>query len=237
MYTDPNGRFPWAAIFIGALIGTVSSGIQSDWDIGAMLAGGVIGGVAGGVGGYMGGLYNGAVGGAAAGATAGGLSSAYYGGNVMDGILKGAVIGGIGGAAFEGIGYPNSLGRVAAYTAVSGGLAELAGGDFGQGVMIGGSLAFMGYGYYKLTDIGNGGRLPKGDLSDGTAMVKDNDPKIDLPKMDANRNKSYLGEAAIKLEALNNGVHEGSPMFRWLTSHTFLLHFPANFGGWSYVTI
>jgi RHS repeat-associated protein len=155
MYTDPNGRFPWAAIFIGALIGTVSSGIQSDWDIGAMLAGGVIGGVAGGVGGYMGGLYNGAVGGAAAGATAGGLSSAYYGGNVMDGILKGAVIGGIGGAAFEGIGayYGNTwnLGRVGVYGLAGGGLSELAGGNFAEGFMYAFALAVSAYSYSSST--------------------------------------------------------------------------------------
>ena len=117
-YVDPDGHFGiLASIAVGAVIGAISAGAQSDWDPGAMITGAMIGGVSGAVGfgagswafGAAGGegasalLASGIVGGAAGGATGGGLSAAVYGGNVGQGILKGAGLGAIAGGVTMGL--------------------------------------------------------------------------------------------------------------------------------------
>ena len=136
LYMDPSGHFfepfSWAAI-IGLGIGALSSGIQSDWDPGAMAIGAGIGWVSGGIGagvatattgqllGSVVETYTGqvistigigtanvagaAAGGAAGGMVAGGIGAAVYGGNVLEGMGYGALGGGIIGGAMGAIGY------------------------------------------------------------------------------------------------------------------------------------
>ena len=155
--TDPSGHFLIEAI-VGAIIGAVAAGAQSDWDGDAMLKGTLIGAVSGavfsGVSGYVGeaiahaGVAGGVGpptagwamagqvgGGIAGGAAAGAVSSGMYGGDVGQGALYGA----IGGAAFGaiGAGYGNewSWDRVAVSGLAGGGVNELAGGRFMDGFM------------------------------------------------------------------------------------------------------
>ncbi len=162
-------------------------------------------------------------GGAAGGTVAGGMGAGFNGGDIGQGMLTGMGLGAVGGAAFGGIGghfgKTWNLYRVGAYTLAGGGVSELAGGDFGTGAMFAGGMTLCAYGYYKLTDIANGGRVPKGELSDGTAIQKTGDPETDMRLMDANRNKSWFGSAGETLKELNSRGHEGWSKFRWLTSH------------------
>ncbi|MHC1725322.1 MAG: RHS repeat-associated core domain-containing protein [Syntrophobacteraceae bacterium] len=115
MYTDPTGHF-WQ-IIVGAIIGAIMSGIQSDWNPGAMFFGAVVGGISGGA--FMGaesavsgaltgviqnsvtaGAISGGAGGMAAGVVSGGLNALYYKGDLGEGIWKGAAFGAASGAAF-----------------------------------------------------------------------------------------------------------------------------------------
>ncbi len=170
IYVDPSGHDFGLSILVGAIVGAIVSGSQSDWNPGAMLAGAVIGGAAG----YMGFVGNtwgvdaalaagwgktstimvGAMtGGIAAGGTAGGLGAAYYGGDVGQGMLQGAGYGAISGAAFGGIGghFGDTwdLWRVGAHTIAGGGMAELTGNNFGDGAIFAGGAAFARYAYNK----------------------------------------------------------------------------------------
>jgi len=225
IYTDPSGHI---FLFVGMMIGALVAGIQSNWNMQAMLMGGVIGAVSAGVyslaegtaavaltGAVQAGAISGAAGGAAAGATAGYLGAAMTGGDVGQGILKGAWLGALGGAAFGAIGAPTSPVKVGAYALTGGGLSALGGGSFGEGALMAGGLALMTYGYYSFTN----GRLPKGELSDGTAMVKDEKSEAAMKEISDNPNVSHMGKTAHKLDDLYKGKYEGNPYFRWITSH------------------
>ncbi len=151
LYNDPTGHCFLVCIIIGAIVGTVSAGIASDWDPGATLLGGAIGAFSGGVGGKVGGFVAGTVkgtagsilGGAAGGAAAGGTSSLLYraaGYNVNVGLAigAGAAAGLVGGAVGFG-GYEWGLDPVAAYfagAASSGAVSStIMGGDPGIGAL------------------------------------------------------------------------------------------------------
>jgi len=123
IYTDPTGHFIFtigAAMLIGALVGGISAGIQSDWDFSAVMVGAFIGAAAGATGfgaggwaanGWLGGaigstLAGGIVGGAAAGATAGFLGTMANGGgkffkNTANGAFFGAVAGAVTGGMIQ----------------------------------------------------------------------------------------------------------------------------------------
>ena len=151
LYNDPTGHCFLVCIIIGAIVGTVSAGIASDWDPGATLLGGAIGAFSGGVGGKVGGFVATTVkgtagsilGGAAGGAAAGGTSSLLYraaGYNVNVGLAigAGAAAGLVGGAV--GFGGPElGLDPSAAYFAgaASGGAVSstIMGGDPGEGAL------------------------------------------------------------------------------------------------------
>ncbi len=152
LYTDPTGNFFWIPIIIGAVVGTVSAGIASDWDPGATLLGGAIGAVSAGVGAKVGGFVAGTVAGgtagsilgaAAGGAAAGGTSALLYraaGYNVNVGLAIGAgAAGGLAGGVV-GFGGPElGLDPSAAYFAgaASGGAVSstIMGGDPGEGAL------------------------------------------------------------------------------------------------------
>ncbi len=61
--------------------------------------------------------------------------------------------------------------------------------------------------------------MPKGDLSDGTAIRKTGDPVKDMAIMDSNRNKNYFSTAGKTPGELIQPFHEGAPGPCWLTSH------------------
>ncbi len=182
VYTDPSGHFAWFAVVVGAIIGALVAGIQSDWNPQAMAVGGIIGGISGGVfSGVEGvvagvikgcitnvtvaGAVSGAAGGAAAGAVAGGLGAAYYGGDIGDAMLRGSAIGAVGGASFGAIGghfgKTWNLWRVGAYTLAGGGVSELAGQGFEKGAVFAGVAALARYAYNGFT--GHDVRWEKGE--------------------------------------------------------------------------
>jgi len=120
IYTDPSGNFGWfaAAVVIGAVVGAVSSGAQSDWNPKDMVIGAAIGAAACaagyGAGDWVYGLAKaasyaypmfaaGIAGGAVGGAVGGGLSAAVYGGNIGEGIGQGTMLGGVGGGISGGL--------------------------------------------------------------------------------------------------------------------------------------
>lgn len=110
-YTDPTGHF-WH-IIIGAIVGGIMAGLQSDWDIGAVFQGAVMGAMAAAIGGEaygaMGGAgygiaASGAVAGASAGAFAGFTSTAMNGGGkYLHNTLNGAFFGAVAGAVTGGL--------------------------------------------------------------------------------------------------------------------------------------
>jgi len=166
-YTDPTGHCPWCiwiAIGVGVTAGSVSSGIQSDWDLKATLVGGVIGGVSAAVGygvfepamaafASFGPIGSGIAGGIVAGA-AGGYTSAILanmaGYNVDIGlaIASGAAAGAIAGGAF-GFGAGFDLGGLAAaMSAPAAGAAgaAISGADPGMGAAIAAATAAFSLG-------------------------------------------------------------------------------------------
>ncbi len=160
IYTDPSGNFGFfAAIVIGAIVGTVSSGIQSDWDIGATLTGAAIGGASGAVGFGVGSYVSGAVGGGAFGAIAGGVAAgaavggtsailyraAGYNTNIGLAIGVGAA-GGLAGGAVSAAGLGNIAGAAAA-GAVS---STLSGSDPGIGALYAIGAATLAYGVQQV---------------------------------------------------------------------------------------
>jgi hypothetical protein len=114
---DPSGHdFGLTAFIVGSVIGAISSGSKSDWDLETTLVGGLIGGFSGYVGfeagswafnaagGGTGGLLTGGTfGGAVGGGLGGGLSASYYGGDFWDGASTGAGYGGLAGLVSGGL--------------------------------------------------------------------------------------------------------------------------------------
>ncbi len=101
---DPDGKFVWALVAIGAVIGGVSQGIKYEMDgknfLDGFWRGAIVGAVGGALGQFGGGSFVGQViWGAGQGAITGGLGSALNGGNFWDGALRGAAW----GAAFAAV--------------------------------------------------------------------------------------------------------------------------------------
>ncbi|MFP5491655.1 MAG: RHS repeat-associated core domain-containing protein [Bacteriovoracia bacterium] len=141
MNVDPNGRFFFAAIIIGAVLG----GVIADANGGNFLEGALIGAAAGGVGAFVGGAVGLGVGNAVSGAIGGTAGSffggvaafgagAFVGGSVggLAGGVVGAGIGAVNGrGAEEGLFYGLGLGfSVGAITGGLAGLGSYAYGDF-----------------------------------------------------------------------------------------------------------
>lgn len=159
LYTDPSGHIFGIddLIIMAVVIGAITSGIQSDWDPGATMLGGVIGGVSAGVGfgagsavsaalsgGIVGGIGGGIVGGAVAGGTAGALArAAGYHVNIGLAIASGAAAGGIVGGAGAQWG---QLGVLAASPAAGASAAAIGGSDPGVGALIASAAAAFSVG-------------------------------------------------------------------------------------------
>jgi RHS repeat-associated protein len=172
-YVDPTGHFWWfIPLIIGAIIGAVSAGVQSDWNIKAMLVGAAIGGVSGVVGfgaagvtsQILGRVGSAMFGGMVGGATAGLLNSAYYGGDILRGTLMGAGIGALGGLAFgvlsqiDVTGLVSGFTKVSLYAAAGGGLSKLGGGEFWQGAALAGAVAMSEIVYKGVLSTDKNGR-------------------------------------------------------------------------------
>lgn len=190
LYTDPSGHVFGIddVIIIGIIVGMTTSGIQSNWDPGKTLLGGMIGGVSAGVGfgtgtavstalngGLMGGIAGGIVGGAVAGGTSGALAkSAGYNINIGLAVASGAAAGGIAGGAGAQWG---QWGMLAAAPAAGASAAAIQGSDPGVGALVASAAAAFAlgvqsaYNQYALAqnqDLGmNQERMPEYTLVSG----------------------------------------------------------------------
>ena len=142
LYNDPTGHCFLICIVIGAIVGTVSAGIASDWDPGMTLLGGAIGAFSGWVGGSVGvyvsetvsGTLGSILGAAAGGAAAGATSATLYraaGYNVNIGLAAGAGAAG----AVVGAGVGASLGYFPGAAAAGAVSSTIMGGDPGEGAL------------------------------------------------------------------------------------------------------
>jgi RHS repeat-associated protein len=121
-YTDPSGHCPMCVVIaIGVVAGAVSSGIQSDWNLGATMTGAFIGGVSAAAG-------YGAFGPAAASFS----SLGPFGSGIAGGIVAGAVAGATGGVLANMAGYNVNVGLAIASGAAAGGIVGGAGAQWGQ---------------------------------------------------------------------------------------------------------
>ncbi|MDY7039085.1 MAG: RHS repeat-associated core domain-containing protein, partial [Thermodesulfobacteriota bacterium] len=168
VYVDPSGHDFGLSVFIGAVLGSVISGAQSDWDLGSMALGAVTGAISGGIfhgagsiissAGLEGSLAAVAIH-AGAGAISGGINSAITGGDIGMGMLTGAVAGGIGYASGIGLNklgvptesIPQQLVCRTIIGGISGGIvAEMYGGSFGDGFGQGAWTSAFGYMFNEL---------------------------------------------------------------------------------------
>jgi hypothetical protein len=114
---DPYGNNPLIGMAIGAILGGLSAGVQSNWNFNAILRGATVGGITGSIGG---------IGGPWAAAAAGATGAAIGNGNIVQGASLGLLGWGFSSALSEG------LGDVAGGTVASAGLAAINGDDVGQ---------------------------------------------------------------------------------------------------------
>jgi len=150
----------------GAILGAVLAGIQSDWDLGSVMAGAFIGGISTGVfssvsgatAGALEGVISqaaikgaiaGATGGLVAGGTAGLLSAQISGGDPLDALLHGAFAGILSGGAFGAIqghyGTKWSMQRVALHTLAGGAVSAISGGNALDGAAWSGGIALLAH--------------------------------------------------------------------------------------------
>jgi len=146
-YIDPNGRWFWVAIIVGAILGGVTAAVN-DQPIWKGILMGALGGMLVGAGAAGFGFW-GAV---AAGMFAGAANSAAFGGNIGFGALCGGIGAGLGyglgswASGWENGSFWGELGGAAFAGAVAGGVgAELSGGNFGQGAWMGAAYSSAGF--------------------------------------------------------------------------------------------
>ena len=154
IYVDPSGHNPF---LIGALVGALISGAQSDWNPEAMMLGAVTGIVSAGAfdiaGGFIAdagitnvvaqaGIH------AFAGGIAGGINSAIVGGDIGEGMLYGAASAGVGKFVGETLNL-KFVGRTVAGGVTAGIIAEVRGGSFGDafGYSVASAGLMAGFGY------------------------------------------------------------------------------------------
>jgi RHS repeat-associated protein len=152
--TDPSGQ--WCIPCIGAIIGALSAGAQSNWDIGAMAKGAVIGAISAWAGQAAFGAAGGGFGGSVVGGAAGSFMNAFLTtGGDLNAAGQAAVQGGVTAGLFYGAGsfadgmgeMPGAnksvwehggIGRVMAHAAAGCAGAMASGGSCGRGAMTAG---------------------------------------------------------------------------------------------------
>ncbi|MDP1939865.1 MAG: RHS repeat-associated core domain-containing protein, partial [Gallionella sp.] len=157
--TDASGQCPWC---IGALIGALVSGAQSNWDIGAMAKGAIIGGLTAGVGNSVGtavsawaggGMTGGIVGGMVGGAAGSFVGTFVASGGNFDASWKSASSGAFSGALAGGMqanfGNEWNPQRVFAESVAGGVKSSLAGGRFSDGFKA--AFAMSGFTYLNFS--------------------------------------------------------------------------------------
>jgi RHS repeat-associated protein len=235
-YVDPTGHLWWWVIpaIIGAIIGGVSAGIQSDWNLKASLVGmgigafsGVVGfGAAGATSQILGRVGSAMFGGMVGGATAGLLNSAYYGGDILRGTLMGAGLGALGGLAFGTLSQidvtdlASAFTKVSLYAAAGGGLSELGGGEFWQGAVLAGTVTMSEVVYKSVLSTNENGRKnsnPSMETAKGNAK----------PKLNADGTfKTVLHNDGSPEVGIGYGpntktglFHENSPLMQWIAKY------------------
>ncbi len=128
--TDPSGNF-FVEMLIGAVIGALMSGVQSDWNFQAMVTGGVIGGISGGI-------FSGVE-----GAVAGSLASSVQAGAISS-TTAGAISGAAGGAVGFGAGL--AISQIVESTVIIGMVGGAAGGATASALSGGNVLQGMALG-------------------------------------------------------------------------------------------
>ena len=108
MGVDPDGRFVFAPIIMGAMIGAFMGGVQADRSGQNVFKGILVGGLTGAIGGAASvlapaGILPGVLYGAGTGAAIGAGQAALTGGNVGQAALWGAAIGGVAGGINGGV--------------------------------------------------------------------------------------------------------------------------------------
>ncbi len=228
-YIDPTGNCFLVCIVIGAVIGAISAGIQSGWDGKTVATGALFGAIGGGVAGGVGSQFSNAfigsiVGGAAGGATVGGLSAAYYGGDIGQGILSGGGVGLAGGALFGGINagfdkfvtQPNfrwELVRVSLEGAAGGGLSKLSGGEFWEGVAFSSAIAGSKFAYKITTVLRDGkGQNAFWDSSNGQSAPKGSNQDVWGPETGTSNVGIKYGQGENMGFLKSNVTGESSPL-------------------------
>ncbi|MHC4676399.1 MAG: RHS repeat domain-containing protein, partial [Planctomycetota bacterium] len=178
IYADPSGHNPFiVGAIVGAAVGTLSAGAQSNWDAGAMLQGAALGAITGAISAgsffaageiIQAGILTCPITGievqtltaveqalihAAAGAFSGGINSGIAGGDIGLGMLTGAASAGIG--KFAGGYLPSNRmwqygGRAAIAGGVGGVAHSISGGNFWTGAAWGAGTAAFGYTFNEL---------------------------------------------------------------------------------------
>jgi RHS repeat-associated protein len=168
IYIDPEGNFFIIAAIIGALLGGVTSAIQGG-DFRDILKGIAIGALSGAVGGFVAGEVAGllsrvvpdpvaaALGGATGGMAGGATNAALTMGNIGQAMLIGGISGGIGGAlgiAIKDLDWVvRGVIQVSAGALIGGTIAELTGGKFYEGAMMGAVSGAVGFGTSELIGV------------------------------------------------------------------------------------
>ena len=176
IYTDPNGQF--LGILIGAAIGALIGGTVVAITHHNILEGMAMGAIGGAFLAAAAPLGIGAT--IAAGGIAGGVNAAIFGGDIGQGIMYGA----IGAAVGYGIGQLSGLGnanfkfatQVIGGGITSGTIAELTGGNFGQGFTAGAIGAAAGYGMGKLVQYIENLNAAKAELESYVAFKNQQTP-------------------------------------------------------------
>lgn len=170
--TDPSGQvFVIDDILIGAAIGALISGAQSNWDPQAMIVGGMLGAVGGATFQLAGGGLAGSM---ASGAVVGGIGAGLSGGDIAQGMAFGALAGALtyGGGSLGG-----QFGEVGQFigTGVGSGLAnKLSGGSFSKGVTYAFLAQAVALGYDRMVSGeevaggGGGGARPDSQFERGS---------------------------------------------------------------------
>jgi RHS repeat-associated protein len=118
IYRDPDGKFIWAPVIVGAILGGYMGGTQAHMQGKNVWKGIFTGGISGAAGGTVGavlgpvnGIVSSGIYGAVSGGVSGGIYNALNGKNVLQGAKGSAISGGISAAAFATLDLLSGIGN------------------------------------------------------------------------------------------------------------------------------